>query len=508
MLKRLRQLLCLAGFGLLGCLLFVPYAKAETSAEVWQATTMQACQTLFGMVVPSSTESMIDESTATSTEEVVDDDPKEESARLEMISANPIEGQEWIELSGAGSYLVGWHLEDAVGKIYTFTSSSLEFIDATSSRLRITLSSSRLNNSGDSVILKNGDVIIDQTTFGEINKDQLWMRSPTDSALWELSPANLPIKVDDPVAATSTEITVAQLPPKVVQSKTVLTTAKAKTTPNTSAKPPTKTTTTKSSSKVAAAAKSTAPVSVSFSMLPSLESGTRVSLVGIVANLPKLIGAQKFVIQNPDGRGLLVESNTKQPSPDYQTVIEVTGTLTINDNGISLRMLSADRWRLIPATEHDVTLRTVDLTAPAKEDAWSLIEVTGTVRSVQKTFVQVDTEDASLRLVIRPAVKYRPERLEEGDIIKVKGILDTRGDTPSLYPRTANEIQLIEHVKKVTKNPPPTSSFPAWAPFGAAGATIAVTHGVKRLKKLREKKRLATLLAQATKNLTQSHPPV
>ncbi|MBM3204691.1 hypothetical protein FJZ48_01765 [Candidatus Uhrbacteria bacterium] len=524
MLKRLGQLLCLAGFGLLGCLLFIPQAKAETSAEIWEATTIQACQTLFGLVKPSSTEPVIEAviETVSSTEEMVKPattpppTPSPQvgesvNTHLMALSANPTDGKEWIEVSGAGPHLVGWHLEDAVGKIHTFTSSSLEAVDASSSRLRITLNSARLNNNGDSVFLKHGETIVDQTTFGEMKKDQLWIRSPINNELWELSPPNdlpEPEPIEEEEVVTSTHMTMARASPKLTQVKTVLATAAPKTSSKTTPKTSTKMTTSKTISKATAL-----PTLVPLSMVQTLNSGIRIQVVGTVASVPKLLAQGQFVIQNPDGRGLLVTGNTRELSPEFGTMIEVTGTLLINDRGVTLRMMAKDEWNVIKksgdigpgsAGESEIIApRVVDLNAPAQEDAWSLVHVTGTVLNVSGSLVHLDVEGLPLTLVVKPVLRYRAERILSGDVIRVKGLFDSRDDIAKVIPRVAEEIEIMSHKQKASTGTLAESQTPIWMPFGAAGATVVLTHGIKRAKKIHEKYRLNKLLAQASKQLVQ-----
>jgi hypothetical protein len=180
------------------------------------------------------------------------------------------------------------------------------------------------------------------------------------------------------------------------------------------------------------------------------------------------------------------------------TTVRVTGTLQNNDDGVSLRMGARDAWKALPEAR-PVLPRTLDLTAPALEDGWSLVEVTGTVRDVKAQRVGLDLGMAGLDLVIRPVVRYRAARLKAGDVVRVRGILDVRGEDLRLYPRSADEIEIVQHAPVEQKPMPVSSGLPPWVPFGAAGATVAATHGWKRLKKIREQRKLKRLLEQATK---------
>ena len=252
------------------------------------------------------------------------------------------------------------------------------------------------------------------------------------------------------------------------------------------------------------AAKSIMPtVYTSLLMTSIIDSGIHISVTGTVATIAKLLASHQFVIQNPDGRGLLVQGNDKQPTPPLGSQIRISGTLIQNDAGITLKMSAKDRWAE-RAKEQTVQTRTVDLFAPDQEDAWSLIDVTGTVMSVKKTLVDLDLGDSQIQLMVRPVIKYRTTQLKIGDVIHVRGVIDTRGETIKLYPRAEAEIVLVEHAKPAVAAAPAQNGLPPWTPFGAAGLTVVAAQGYRRVQKHREKKRLENLLTHATQQLTHS----
>ncbi|MDP3793696.1 MAG: hypothetical protein Q8R07_02995, partial [Candidatus Uhrbacteria bacterium] len=181
--------------------------------------------------------------------------------------------------------------------------------------------------------------------------------------------------------------------------------------------------------------------------------------------------------------------------------IEIHGALLINDDGISLRMMSADSWTMIKKNE-DVEPRLVDLLAQSHEDAWSLVEVTGTVREVNRSLIQLDTQETQITVSVRPIIHYRAERLHAGDVIQVRGLIDTREETPKIFPRQSKEIVLLNSARKPSSDIPEKNGLPPWTPIGSAGLTVALAQGVKYVRKIREGQRLAKLLAEATQNLS------
>ncbi len=229
-------------------------------------------------------------------------------------------------------------------------------------------------------------------------------------------------------------------------------------------------------------------------MLQQLEPEIRVTLDGVVGTVPGILGKNQFTLHTPDGRGLLVRGSSKQVSPEYGIKIRVTGTLSLNDDGLSLRMLSKDSWTKIDETE-SVEPRVVDLLALSQEDAWSLVQVTGTILAISSTKITLELGGFPITVKIRPVTGYRAARLSKGDVIRILGIIDTRAEEPILYPRTTTDIEIISHAKLASSDSV-KGNLPAWTPFGAAGITLAVTEGYKRLRRLakdRKYKKLAAL---------------
>jgi hypothetical protein len=230
-------------------------------------------------------------------------------------------------------------------------------------------------------------------------------------------------------------------------------------------------------------------------MLTQLEPEIRVTLEGTVGTIPGILSKNQFTLHTPDGRGLLVRGTSKQLSPEFGSKIRLTGTLSLNDDGLSLKMLSKDKWVKLEGTE-SIEPRVVDLLAPSQEDAWSLIQVTGTVLETGSGRVNLELGGVPITVKIRPVTGYRAERLSKGDLVRVTGIVDTRGEEPILYPRQTPEIEIIAHAKLAPVGEPKTT-WPAWTPFGAAGVTIAVTEGYKRLRRLAKDRKLKKLAALA-----------
>ena len=87
----------------------------------------------------------------------------------------------------------------------------------------------------------------------------------------------------------------------------------------------------------------------------------------------------------------------------------------------------------------------------------------------------------------------------------IRGILDTRGTTPELYPRTADEITIIEHPELKTPTLQHTQNplTNGWTPVGVAAGAIVATEGAKRFHRWVRLKRLEQKLKNMECVLTE-----
>ena len=446
--------------------------------------------------------------------------------KLNEIHPAPLTGLEWIELKlveGDAAALLNWELHDANGRIHTLDATLLASLVWTDGLSVLSIPRSVLNNGGDTVRLVRADgQLEDEVTYPSIAKGSSYARLPDDSA-WQKTELATPglrnpeTEEAETIPTPAPTVTVTQTPPTqpvavssihASSTSTVRAVPKANTTKTTvlSIKKPVATPAPKKVlvKKTSTASPAAAVINATFFDLPMLTSDARVRLSGTVGSVPGLLAKNVFILLSADGRGLYVTGNGKQPSPAFGSFIEVYGTLSVNDDGVRLRMLSKDTWIVKTSTEKP-TARIVDLILPAQEDAWSLVEITATVGDVRSTKVELATEDVDLSATIKAVTHYRAVRLKKGDQIKITGILDTRSEPPTLLPRSADDIQIIGHASLATATDTPESRWPSWTPFGAAGLAVAVSEGVKRVQKIREQKRLEQMVAEAANHVQAMH---
>lgn len=433
--------------------------------------------------------------------------------RLAKIFPSPSLGKEWVELSipadaPAGS-LDGWSLYDAAGKILTLNAESSE---------RIEMPSSRLNNGGDSVELHRPDgSVAERMSYTTTPHNAFWEKN-TDATAWILNDPNA--DPPEPIIEPEPEIiTKYSPPPPPIELPTIQTVATGGV--------ETGTPTTRSAASIGGVAQTTGPVAtkkkavvakpkttviktttkaaktITFDMLTKIEPNTRITLSGVVGTQAGILSKYHFVLLAPDGRGLHVQGSSKQPSPAFGATVRVTGTLTLNDDGLMLKLGANDRWAPESRIENTVEPRAIDFLDIDPADSWSLVEVTGTVREVKSGTVALDLDGVAVDLRIKASTGYRAARLAVGDTLHVRAVADTRGETPALYPRQTDDIEILSHAK-LAKAAEAPRGLPDWTPFGAAGITVAITQGVKRLKRLRDERRIAALAQRAATSLFPS----
>lgn len=454
---------------------------------------------------------------------------------LNETVSNPLAGPEWVELSLATDIQKTdrpLELWDAAGRIAAIPKETPVTIPGF---LIVTLKSARLNNAGDEISLRetNG-TILERTAIPKLNKGESWAKD--DRGRWRVTPLLTPAMenmfLDEPEeeagdehAQTITAPAEASAPDITTSNATALQASsnvplggmegesllapsslsasldavlQAALLANEQAFAP------KSpSAKPASAAKGEIINTYPFeSMFDSDLNGARVRVTGIVGSVAKLLGASShtFILENEDGRGLIVYLPPHLNVPAYGSVVSVAGTLNATYRGPELRMKKTDVWMTL-ADEGTVVPRIVDLLAPGAEDAWSLVSVEGTVRDIKSaSFVLGTDEGIDVTIGIPAAAGYRIARLTKQDRIRVTGLLDIRKDHPTIIPRRPEDIELTQHAPESVAapiEPKPQSRFPDWAPFGAAAGAIAVTGFSKRFREFLKRKKLQMLVEKA-----------
>ena len=245
--------------------------------------------------------------------------------------------------------------------------------------------------------------------------------------------------------------------------------------------------------------------SPSRSMAAASPQIPHVVLHGIVGTPPNLIAKRSFVLLNAAGQGILVHTNALQPTPKLGERVSITGSLITNDDGVRLDMRARDRW----------TPSTLKLAEPVpilhdifKNDAthfWTLVDVTGRVEARSSNRLHLTLDETDVVVMLPAVLGYRSARVKIGDKLRLIGLLDTQSNPPRLYPRTVDDITLIQPIAAPTLAPTNTAgNLPPWMPVATAGATIATGYGLRRLRAWYTERRLTRQLSTAIEQLSTS----
>jgi len=443
--------------------------------------------------------------------------------RLNEVMPNPASGKEWVEIVSTAPdrtiQLDGMRLYNKRGSIKILQGS----LTSETQFLVIELSSGRLTNAGDIIrLVDSTGQTIDTLTYIESHKGASWARD--NQGAWRETylptPGSINTILDTaPVVAKTTnskQQTTKTSTAKTISSTVMLsaTSTKAsktvKTTSSTKVKTELKTkiaSTTKSSiakttakttaTKAKTTTKTASPViikSITLDMLDELtEGGIRVVLNGLVGTQPKLLPGRTFILLNEQGRGLSVHVPNNKKLPPLGISVRVTGTLKFDANELPYLLLGKnDDWNTLEISQiknlkaaASTQPRDVAFYAPSNEDAWGLVQASGTVAAVSGQTITLATDQGDVDIKVRPVISYRAGRLKAGDKINVMGILALGSDRPFIYPRSADEIVLNAHavIAQMTTAPAAQSGLPGWTPLCAAAAVIGAIQGVKTVRK-------------------------
>ncbi|MEO5927756.1 MAG: lamin tail domain-containing protein [Patescibacteria group bacterium] len=541
-----------------------PESQTTTTTSVEPVVESQPMETTPSSTITMTNEPVVAPPTAPQPSQPTTQQPSEtphyERLRLNEIMPNPDGESEWIEITSVDLNtaipLQNVTLYDATGKIATVATGT---VNLTTPFIRVMLSSSRLNNDGDTVTIHapTGEVM-DGLTYTYSEKGHSWIRIPDATGDWKVTleptpeDANVLVEeapVPSPTPATTTQpsqtssqtdattlVSVTAPAPtpaaalvsapilvtvtKPVTSTPVVAVSPSKAAPKPKASTPTvatkvpkastpKKTTTTTTPKVKAPAKpkvtstkkttttkksTPLPTAITHAMA-NLESngGIAVALTGTVGTPAGLLSGHYFILLSEDGRGLKVHVPTSKKLPNAGEMIRVVGVLSFSDEGVpSLGMRKDDPIETVTGLKFPEP-RVVDLMTPGTEDAWSLVQVTGTVTAVKGQIVSLDLGDADINMVVKTSIGYRVSRLKVGDTLRVRALVQLGDIAPQLLPRAADDITVVGHVNIIPATTS-SSSLPGWTPFAAAGAAVMGTEGLKRIRERYKQYRLVKRL--------------
>lgn len=510
-----------------------PSLSGTTSTLFATSTQISATSSTPLPVLPTSSEEDGKDTTTTleqvtstltyTTSSAIQQSAREEIClwRLKTIFPAPSQGPEWVEISGCENpdTLRDWSIHDEQGEVLHVRSDTPLIYNKENESVRVSLTDPHLRNTGEVVTLKDPTgTARDQVSYPQLQHDEHYNYG--DDGRWSIpervKPPSYPTTTLEPNEVTTVSSALTSKPyPAVTKTATKQVVAASQTPSNQKktkvesyaygegpvnqapTKKPGKTTAQKPKS--TAVAKKTPKKSTPMT---TAALTPRVYLRGTVGTPPEFVGKRRFILLNHEGRGLLIQSNGKQPSPALGTSVEVSGTLITDDDGTHLAMRAQDSWRALPQPLPTPPITTVNLEHMGGEQNWSLVELEGEVKESKPGRLTITVEDLDIQVYIHRSLPYRATRFEKHDVVHIRGVIDLTQETPRAYPRLTEEIYLVKRTALPVSTAQTHHSLPPWAPVSAAGTTIATAYSLRRLRAWYAQKQLNARLTMAVKELS------
>jgi len=346
------------------------------------------------------------------------------------VAGSDSEG-EWIEivnLEGRTVNLLGWQVTD-LKDTYTFADDSLM---ESQGYWLISRSDSgiTLNNAGDTVYLINprGEVV-SGVSYGKASEDIAFARQDfSDNWVW----------TDIPTPGATNEI-------RAVESEE------------------------DSSDNSESATAKKAAVVTNLLEAKKLEKGDLVQVEGWVTVEPGILGSQKFYLAQDQG-GIQIYSSKKDfPELSLGDYIQVTGKLSEASGEKKINISSAEDIVILEPQEivPEPTIITSEEIGESLEGA--LVTVEGNLVDKKGSNFYLDYGGpGEAKIAIKSSTGIKKPALEDGQLIRVTGIVSQSGDEYQILPRYQEDIVLpavlgeSQESNQVTAVPPVSESKQLW----------------------------------------------
>jgi hypothetical protein len=182
------------------------------------------------------------------------------------------------------------------------------------------------------------------------------------------------------------------------------------------------------------------PSTATIEDLASYPVGAQVSVQGIVAALPGVLGAQFFYIVDMSNAGIQVYLFNKEfPELRIGDAIEVRGEITMSGKEKRIKLRTRDDIRMIGPGKlpEPKTMEISRLT-----DAFSgwLLGFDAEVTEVKSTYLYIDDGTAELKVYIKKGANIPTRTYTVGELVRAVGILVPTADGVQLLPRSIDDI--------------------------------------------------------------------
>ncbi|MFA5175612.1 MAG: lamin tail domain-containing protein, partial [Patescibacteria group bacterium] len=375
------------------------------------------------------------------------------SLKINEFMPNPAEGGEWVELynpTDTNLDLKGGIICD--DRVATFCKIiSLDGMVAPAKNfLLVKLSGSKLNNSGDAVILKSPiGTIVDRVNYGgesvpekgesfarktdgfDTDGDGDWTiaSKPTSGGTNGAFEVKTESSAGEEILETVGEI-------KIIKDiASVVAVEKASASEGTVLKSTTKKTTAKST----VAKTGFAVSSVRLADARQLAKGKNVKIKGLVTSLPGTYGTQYFYLSDEDGGIQIFQQKKDFPELALGDYVEATGVVSLA-NGIKRVNIKNKDGLDILSVSNPIEPNLLSFSELDDSRLGSLVKVSGEITEIKSSLMYIDDGEMELAVYFKKGAKIDKSEFTEGETVEVAGILEKSKDETQVWPRSNDDI--------------------------------------------------------------------
>ena len=331
---------------------------------------------------------------------------------INEVYPNPLEvtedevlAKEWIELFNPTDLdidLSNYLLKDKAN--HTF--SKLTGLILKSGEYLIVTDENILNNTGDSIFLKNNENTIDQVIYGNTNNYPLNAKLPAIGKSITRIVDALDTDVDnvDFIVATPTPGAEYAEIIEIVKEKT---------------------------SDV-----------LNINDARALENGEDVTVTGVVTTLPGALSSQYFYIQDGTG-GIQIYCYGKTfPTLTLGDLISVTGELSQTNNERRIKISGAEKIVILNHTE-PVVPEEIAISEIGEEAEGTYIKTAGIVTETSGDTFHISDGQSEIKVVINKSTKIDKPKMKKGDQVEVAGIVSQYKDEYRILPIDQDDVRIV-----------------------------------------------------------------
>lgn len=189
--------------------------------------------------------------------------------------------------------------------------------------------------------------------------------------------------------------------------------------------------------------KSVGPLITDITKVRDGIKGQLVKLQGVVSVVPSVFGSQFFYMNNESAGVQVYQSKKDFPPIEVGDKVEVRGVVS-EANGIKRINIKNAQSVDILSLNNSLPRIELNIADIVHENAGALVRVEGEITEIKSTFMFIDNGEAEIKVYFKKNAQIERKNLKEGGHVQVVGILEKIGEEWQVWPRSAEDIQVVE----------------------------------------------------------------